>query len=84
MFINDKRTQIYQNLNKPKQLPLPVIKHLLLAFDNGNSCKDKFTEKLQYLICSPYVLLSYNMLHLPNYGRIIVQQNYLLQFKHKN
>lgn len=84
MFINDNRTQIYQNLNKPKQLPLPVFKHLLLAFDNGNSCKDKFTEKLQYLICSPYVLLSYNMLHLPNYGRIIVQQNYLLQFKHKN
>lgn len=35
-----------------------------LAFENRNTCKNKFTEHLQNLICCPYILLSYNMLHL--------------------
>lgn len=41
-----------------------VLGKIPLTFKNRHTCKNKFTEHLQNLICFPYVLFSYNMLHL--------------------
>lgn len=37
---------------------------LPLALKNWNTCKNEFTKHLQDLVRSPYILFSYNMLHL--------------------
>lgn len=39
---------------------------LPLVLKNWNTCKNKFTKHLQDLVGSPYILISYYMLHLQN------------------
>jgi len=57
---------------------------LPLTLKNGNTCKNKLTEHLQDLIGSPYVLLSYDMLHLKKHPHKTWILWYQGVFKKKN